>query len=162
MDLNGKNVFYPRVAEIVWKHIENDENNIHSVRNELIECNKIFQFAYSKPTLKPTVLLKDEVLISEMNFIWNSGSGKAKTINESLKSDSSYHQLELFKRTGNWKGSWRGKKISRWAKRKRAERKKIKQKKEGWLQSKINNLNVSQKLKKKKQTKKSCEVGFKT
>ena len=65
------------------------------------------------------------------------------------------------KRTGNWKGSWRGKKISRWAKRKRAERKKIKQKKEGWLQSKINNLNVSQKLKKKKQTKKSCEVGFK-
>ena len=69
MDLNGKNVFYPRVAEIVWKHIENDENNIHSVRNELIECNKIFQFAYSKPTLKPTVLLKDEVLISEMNFI---------------------------------------------------------------------------------------------
>ena len=52
--------------------------------------------------------------------------------------------------------------VNRWAKRKRAERKKIKQKKEGWLQSKINNLNVSQKLKKKKQTKKSCEVGFKT
>ena len=45
--LNGKNVLYPRVAEIVWKHIEYDKNNICSVRKKLIENRKIFQFAYS-------------------------------------------------------------------------------------------------------------------
>lgn len=43
-----KMFFYPRVAEIVWENIENDENNIHSVRKKFIGSNKIFQFAYCK------------------------------------------------------------------------------------------------------------------
>ena len=123
-----KNVFYPRVAEIVWKHIENDENNIHSVRKELIECNKIFQFAYSKLTLKPTVLLKDGVLISEMNFIWNSGSGKAKTT-KVWRATAATTNWSYSKRTANWKGSWRGKPMSKekksWKKKNQTKKRRL-------------------------------------
>ena len=58
--LNDKNVLYPKVSEIVWKHIENDENNICLIGKKLIETRKIFQFVFSKThTRKSKALLKN-------------------------------------------------------------------------------------------------------
>ena len=33
--LNGKNVLYPKVAEIIWKHIEYDKSNICRMRKKI-------------------------------------------------------------------------------------------------------------------------------
>ena len=47
MYLNGKNVIYPQVADIVWKYLEDDEGNFDKIKKKLIENKKIFQFVYS-------------------------------------------------------------------------------------------------------------------
>ena len=44
--LNGKNVIYPRVAEIVINYIEADENNFNKLTRKLIKNQKIFQYVY--------------------------------------------------------------------------------------------------------------------
>ena len=45
--LNGKNVIYPGVAEIMWKYIEENKENFHKIKQKLIDNKKIFQFAYA-------------------------------------------------------------------------------------------------------------------
>ena len=45
--LNGKNVIYPRVTEIVMNYIEADNKNFDKLKRKLIESKKIFQFVYS-------------------------------------------------------------------------------------------------------------------
>ena len=57
MYLNGKNVIYPRVAEIVWNYIGEDRQNFNKIKKRLV-CNmKIFQFVYSGSTLRSIALL---------------------------------------------------------------------------------------------------------
>ena len=45
--LNRKNLFYPKVSEIIWKFIQNDEKNYNKLRNNLCQFNNIFQYVYS-------------------------------------------------------------------------------------------------------------------
>ena len=45
--LNGKNVIYPQVAEIIINYIEADNKNFAKLKRKLIENKKIFQFVYS-------------------------------------------------------------------------------------------------------------------
>ena len=45
--LNGKNVIYPRVTEIVMNYIEADNKNFDKLKRKLIENKNIFQFVYS-------------------------------------------------------------------------------------------------------------------
>ena len=47
MYLNGKNIIYPHEADIVWKHLEEDEGNFDRIKKKLIESRKIVQFVYS-------------------------------------------------------------------------------------------------------------------
>ena len=46
MYLNGKNVIYPDVVEIVWNYIK-DKQNFNKIKTKLIDNRKIFQFVYS-------------------------------------------------------------------------------------------------------------------
>ena len=45
--LNGKNILYPRVAEIISEFIHEDEKNYYKLRNNLSQFKNIFQFIYS-------------------------------------------------------------------------------------------------------------------
>ena len=45
--LNGKNVIYTPVAEIVWNYIEEDEQNCNKIKKWLFKNMKILQFVYS-------------------------------------------------------------------------------------------------------------------
>ena len=45
--LNRKNLLYPKVSEIIWKFIQNDEKNYNKLRNNLCQFSNIFQYAYS-------------------------------------------------------------------------------------------------------------------
>ena len=45
--LNDKNVIYPRVADIVWKYLEQDEQTLARLEKKLRENKKLFQFVYS-------------------------------------------------------------------------------------------------------------------
>ena len=45
--LNGKNIIYLRVAELVINYIEADDKNFDKLKRKLIENKKIFQFVYS-------------------------------------------------------------------------------------------------------------------
>ena len=47
LHLNGKNVIYLHFAEIVWKYIEENEENFHKIKQKLIDNKKIFQFVYA-------------------------------------------------------------------------------------------------------------------
>ena len=47
LHLNGKNVIYPRVSEIVIDYIEIDENNFSKLKRKLIENQKAFQFVHT-------------------------------------------------------------------------------------------------------------------
>ena len=85
MYLNGKNVLYPWVAEIVWKHTENGENNIYLIRKNLIENKNIFQSVYSKTYFEILSFVESEVLISGMNFLWNSRNGKTKKLTKAWR-----------------------------------------------------------------------------
>ena len=44
--LNGRNVIYQCVIEIVMNYIEADENNFNKLKRNLIENQKIFQYVY--------------------------------------------------------------------------------------------------------------------
>ena len=46
--ITGKFLVPKWKAKVIWKHIENDENNICLMRKKLIENRKIFQFVYPK------------------------------------------------------------------------------------------------------------------
>ena len=45
--LNGKNIIYPRAAEIVMNYKEADGKTFDKLKRKLIENKKIFQFVYS-------------------------------------------------------------------------------------------------------------------
>ena len=45
--LNGKNVLYPKIAEIVWKFINKNKKNYNQLRNNLCQFKEIFQYVYS-------------------------------------------------------------------------------------------------------------------
>ena len=45
--LNGKNVIYPQVAEIIINYIKADNKIFDKLKRKLIENKKIFQFVYS-------------------------------------------------------------------------------------------------------------------
>ena len=45
--LNGKNVIYPQVAEIIINYIEADSKTFGKLKRKLIKNKKIFQFVYS-------------------------------------------------------------------------------------------------------------------
>ena len=44
-----KNILYPRVAEIVWKHTEDDENNTHAMRKKTDPKYKDFSVSKTFP-----------------------------------------------------------------------------------------------------------------
>ena len=59
--LNSKNVIYPQVADIVWKYLEQDEQNFDKIRKKLIENKKeYFILSILAFILKSTALLKSE------------------------------------------------------------------------------------------------------
>ena len=45
--LNGKNVLYPRVSEIVWSYIEKDEKIFEKMKKYFTGNKKTFQCAYA-------------------------------------------------------------------------------------------------------------------
>ena len=45
--LNGKDVLYPKIAEIVWKVINKNGKNYNQLRNNLCQFKEIFQYVYS-------------------------------------------------------------------------------------------------------------------
>ena len=45
--LNGKNVLYPKVSEIILNFIQQDEKNYSKLRNNLCQFKSIFQYIYS-------------------------------------------------------------------------------------------------------------------
>ena len=62
--LNSKNVIYPRVSNIVWKCLEQNEQKFDKIRKKLIE-NKKRYFSLSIPAsiLKSAALRKSEAYI---------------------------------------------------------------------------------------------------
>ena len=59
--LNGKNIIYPRVAEIVMSYIEADHKNFDKLKRKLIKNKQLFQLAYSASNQRYIALLKKEV-----------------------------------------------------------------------------------------------------
>ena len=45
--LNSKNVLYPKVVEIVWKFIAEDDKNYNKLRNNVCQLKEIFQDVYA-------------------------------------------------------------------------------------------------------------------
>ena len=41
MYLNGNNVIYPHLADIVWKYLEENEGNFDKIKKKVIEKKKI-------------------------------------------------------------------------------------------------------------------------
>ena len=71
MYMNGKNVLYPRVAEILSEHIKKDGRNFQKMKRVLISNKKIFQYVYAKryPDIyslieKRGIDLQDEFLLT--------------------------------------------------------------------------------------------------
>ena len=42
-----KNVLYPKITEIVWKFINQNEKNYYQLQNNLCQFKEIFQNVYS-------------------------------------------------------------------------------------------------------------------
>ena len=61
--LNGKNVLYPKLTEIISKFIRVDEKNYNKLRNNLCQFKNIFQYVYSNMYLRCIVQLNGEVSI---------------------------------------------------------------------------------------------------
>ena len=59
MYLNSKKVIYLHATEIVWKYLEEDEENFDKIKKNLIEDKKIFQFIPAH-TLRSIVSSKTE------------------------------------------------------------------------------------------------------
>ena len=66
--LNGKNVIYPWVAEIVMSYIEADHKNFDKLKRKLIKNKQLFQLAYSASNQRYIALLKKEVWTWEITF----------------------------------------------------------------------------------------------
>ena len=45
--LNGKNMLYPKLSEIILNFIQKDEKNYSKLRNNLCQSKNIFQYVYS-------------------------------------------------------------------------------------------------------------------
>ena len=45
--LNRKNVIYSKIAGIVWKFIQADEENCSKLRNNLCQFKALFQYVYA-------------------------------------------------------------------------------------------------------------------
>ena len=58
--LNGKNVIYPRVAEIVMNYIEADNKNFDKLRRKLIENKKYSNLFIRASTQRYIALLKEK------------------------------------------------------------------------------------------------------
>ena len=50
--LNGKNVLYPKVAEIIWKFIQANEKNFNKLQNNLCQFKNMFEYVYSNVYLE--------------------------------------------------------------------------------------------------------------
>ena len=101
MYLNRKNVLYPRVAEIVWKHIENDGNIICKMRKKLIENRKTFQFVCSNTYPEVCSFVEKRGIDLRNEFRLKFKEWKDKKINKSLKSswNNNNPHLALFKKS---------------------------------------------------------------
>ena len=58
--LNGKNIIYPRVAEIVMNYIEADNKNFDKLRRKLIENKKYSNLFIRASTQRYIALLKEK------------------------------------------------------------------------------------------------------
>ena len=61
MYLNGKNVIYPRVAEIVHKYIERIRKTLINLRKSSSKTRKYFSLSIPVPTMRSIALSKNEV-----------------------------------------------------------------------------------------------------
>ena len=69
MYLNGKNVLYPRTAEIVLDHINKDGNNSEKMKKHLVENKKIFQYVYSKCYTDIYTLVEKRGIVLQGEFL---------------------------------------------------------------------------------------------
>ena len=85
--LNGKNIPYPKVSEIIWKFIQNDEKNYNKLRNNLCQFKNIFQYVYS--IVYPEVCCSSERrgfdLKSTFQLIFKTYKDKKKNLNKQEK-----------------------------------------------------------------------------
>ena len=100
--LNLKNVIYLRVADIVWKYLEQDEQNFNKIRKKLIENKKVFQFVYSSvyPEIYSFVEKGCIDLTKNFHLKFNEWKDKKKYSQKSidgyfLKSEGSPPQLQV-------------------------------------------------------------------
>ena len=61
--LNRKNLLYPKVSEIIWKFIQNDEKNYSKLRNNLVSLATFFNTFILTYILRCIIQLKTEVSI---------------------------------------------------------------------------------------------------
>ena len=99
-----------------------------------------FSLSTLKLTSKFSVLLKDEVLISGMNFCWNSRNGKTQKLTKAWGATAANTTWCCLKRTSNWKRSWWGKKIDK-QKEKELEEKRTRKEKMRIIEAKNQELN---------------------
>ena len=78
--LNGKNVLYPKVAEIIWKFIRFDEKNYNKLRNDLCQFKNIFQYVYSNvyPEVYCSAERRGFDLRSTFHLLFKTYKGKEK------------------------------------------------------------------------------------
>ena len=85
--LHGKNIIYPRVAEIVMNYIEADENNFGKLRRKLIENQKIFKYLHASIYTEVYSFLEKGSV--DMISTWNLKSGKIeKNIHKNRLTDT--------------------------------------------------------------------------
>ena len=73
LHLNGRNLTYLRVDEIVMNYIEPDKNNFEKLKRKLIENQKIFQYVYAS------------VYSEVYSFVGKRGVGMRKNFHLQLK-----------------------------------------------------------------------------
>ena len=76
--LNGKNVLYPKVTEIIWKFIQNDERNCNKLRNNFCQFKNIFQYVYSNiyPEVDCSAERRGFDLKSTSQLVFKTSKGK--------------------------------------------------------------------------------------
>ena len=95
--LNGKNVLYPRSAEIVMKYIEQDSSNILRLRRCLSQHKNIVQFIYSRcyPEIYSLIDIHGIEIKSEFLLAFKSWKDK-----KSFKNFHSSHTAARTKKAG--------------------------------------------------------------
>ena len=53
LHLNGKNVLYPKIVNMVWKFIQADQKNYNQLINNLCKFKDIFQYVYANVHPEP-------------------------------------------------------------------------------------------------------------